>query len=339
MIGDTPGQGLPWAKRVALWDAALAAVRGHLRAEGMREVSTPVRVAGVAVEPFIEPLTAPPGYLATSPEMVMKRLLCRGSGSIFQVSHVFRASEVGARHSEEFHLIEWYRLGAPLAVARRDVESLVDAAFVQAGRDPVASWSTFGVMDVVEATLGYALRGDEEADELARVSARCGLPLRVAGLDDPSPEVRRLAAWTAFFSEWSDAHLDPWLDERGGGVHVCDFPPALAALSELREVDGHVRAARFESFVDGVELANGYQELRDPAEQAARFAAVAGLRRAHGAPVLPVDEGFLADLRGFGLPACAGVALGLDRLLMLAVGADRLDQVSTALSVPGRRES
>ena len=339
MTCDRSGDGLLWSERVALWDAALESVRRYLRAEGMREVSTPVRVAGVAVEPFIEPLTAPPGYLATSPEMVMKRLLCRGSGSIFQVSHVFRASEVGAHHSEEFHLIEWYRLGAPLAVARGDVESLVDAAFAAARRDPVASWSTFGVMELIEETLGCALRGDEEAEELAQESARCGLPLHVAGLDDPSPEVRRLAAWTAFISEWSDAHLDPWLELRGGGVHVCDFPPALAALSEIREVDGCALAARFESFVDGVELANGYQELRDPAEQAARFAAVAGLRRAHGAPALPVDEGFLADLRGFGLPACAGVALGLDRLLMLAVGATRLGQVSTALSVAGRLDA
>ncbi len=328
-------QGLPWPERVALWDRALEAVRGHFRADGLREVSTPVRVAGVAVEPFIEPLTAPPGYLATSPEMVMKRLLCRGSGSIFQVSHVFRASEVGARHSEEFHLIEWYRLAAPLSLVQRDVEALIDGVFATAGRDPVAGWSTFGVMELIEATMGCPLRGDEGAAQLLQISASRGLPLQVAGLEDSDPEVRRLAAWTAFISEWSDAYLDPWLAERGGGVHVCDFPPALAALSQVREVEGRRRAARFESFVDGVELANGYQELRDPSEQAARFSAVAGLRRAHGAPALTVDEGFLADLRGFGLPACAGVALGLDRLLMLAVGASRLDQVSTALSVPG----
>jgi len=318
---------------VDLWDRGLAAVRAYFRGSGLREVSTPVRVAGVAVEPFIEPIAAPPGYLATSPELVMKRLLCRGSGSIFQVSHVFRAAERGARHSEEFHLIEWYRVEAPLVQLRRDVEALIDAVFDATGRPRVGEWSSVGIMDVVEATLGLRLRGDEDSPELIGLAAKCGLKLVAFGLDDPAPEVRRLAAWTAFLSEWSDRHLDLWLATRQG-VHLCDFPPVLAALSEIRETGGVLRAARFESFVGGVELANGYQELRDPVEQGARFAAVGGLREALGLPPLANDEGFLEDMRGYGLPCCAGVALGLDRLLMLAAGADRLDQVALALSAP-----
>ncbi|MCA9660684.1 MAG: hypothetical protein KC486_20245 [Myxococcales bacterium] len=328
--------GLPWPARVALWDRALGAIRERLRAAGMREVSTPVRVAAVAVEPFIEPLTAPPGYLATSPELAMKRLLCRGAGSIFQISHVFRAAEIGARHSEEFHLIEWYRVDDDLAAARADVEALVDAVFTAAGRPPVARWSTFAILEIVEATLGLRLRGDEEADALTRLAAGVGLALTGPGLAARDPDVRRLAAWTAFFSEWSDRDLDPWLADRGGGVHLCDFPPALAALAELREVDGSRLAARFESYVDGVELANGYQELRDADEQAARFAVVSGLRDAHDLPTLPVDGPFLSDLRGYGLPRCAGVALGLDRLLMIAAGADQLSDISLALGTPGR---
>ncbi len=325
--------GLSWSDRVDLWDRGLAAVRTYFRGSSLREVSTPVRVAGVAVEPFIEPIAAPPGYLATSPELVMKRLLCRGSGSIFQISHVFRSAERGARHSEEFHLIEWYRVHASLARVRRDVEALIDAVFAANGRAPVDGWSSVGVIDVIEATLGLELRGDEDSAELVRLAATCGVKIVACGLDDPAPEVRRLAAWTAFLSEWSDQHLDPWLATRQG-IHLCDFPPALAALSEIREIEGVVRAARFESFVGGVELANGYQELRDPVEQEARFAAVAGLRAALGLPPLACDEGFLEDMRGYGLPACAGVALGLDRLLMLVAGADRLDQVALALSVP-----
>ncbi|MEZ4381735.1 MAG: amino acid--tRNA ligase-related protein [Nannocystaceae bacterium] len=327
--------GLPWPARVALWDRALGAVRDRLRAAGMREVSTPVRVAAVAIEPFIEPLTAPPGYLATSPELAMKRLLCRGSGSIFQISHVFRAAELGDRHAEEFHLVEWYRVDDELAAARADVEALVDVVLAAAGR-PAVSWSTFAILDVVAATLGRELRGDEDAEALVRVAASVDLELRDPGLAARDPDVRRLAAWTAFFSEWSDRDLDPWLRDRGGGVHLCDFPPALAALAEVRDVGGARLAARFESYVDGVELANGYQELRDPAEQAARFAAVSGLRDAHQLPALPIDERFLGDLRGFGLPRCAGVALGLDRLLMIAAAAERLSDISLALGSPGR---
>ncbi|HFE44284.1 MAG TPA: hypothetical protein ENJ18_02160, partial [Nannocystis exedens] len=307
MSSPVAADGLSWADRVDLWDRGLAALRTYFRGSGLREVSTPVRVAGVAVEPFIEPIAAPPGYLATSPELVMKRLLCRGSGSIFQISHVFRSAERGARHSEEFHLIEWYRVNAPLALLRRDVEALIDAVFGATGRDPVDGWSSVGIMDVIEATLGLALRGDEDSSELVELAAKCGLNIVASGLDDPAPEVRRLAAWTAFLSEWSDQHLDPWLATRQG-THLCDFPPALAALSEIREVDGVVRAARFESFVGGLELANGYQELRDPVAQEARFAAVLGLRAAHGLPPLACDGGFLEDLRGYGLPACAGVA-------------------------------
>ncbi|MFY0532025.1 amino acid--tRNA ligase-related protein [Nannocystis pusilla] len=125
--------GLAWPARVQIWDAALAAVRGYFRDQGLREVSTPVRVPAVAVEPFIDPIAAPPGLLATSPELAMKRLLVRGSGPIFQVAHVFRRAEIGERHSEEFHLVEWYRLGADLDPLLADVEALVARVFAATG--------------------------------------------------------------------------------------------------------------------------------------------------------------------------------------------------------------
>ena len=115
--------------RVELWDAALEAVRATLRQGGLREVSTPCRVEAVAIEPWIEPIPAGHGagakWLATSPELAMKTLLARGSGSIFQIAHVFRAAEVGAHHSEEFHLIEWYRTPGELLDVMADVEALV----------------------------------------------------------------------------------------------------------------------------------------------------------------------------------------------------------------------
>jgi lysyl-tRNA synthetase class 2 len=323
---------LAWDRRVAAWDAALTAVRATLRAGGLREVSTPVRVAAPAIEPYIDPIAAPPGFLATSPELAMKRLLCRGVGSIFQVSHVFRRAEVGARHAEEFHLVEWYRVGAGLSAVLADVEAIVAAVHAAVGAE-APRWRRVGFFDVFAETTGAALRGDEDDAQL-RAALPASLAAAVgdgrASLTDP--QARALAAWTAVFSAWSDRCLDPWLARVGGGVHLEDFPAALAALAERAEVGDRALARRVESHVRGVELANGYLELRDPAEQRRRFAAVNALRVADGQAALPLDEAFLGELGE--LPPCAGMALGLDRLVMLACGASRLDAVSLALGAP-----
>jgi lysyl-tRNA synthetase class 2 len=323
-------------------------VRARFRTDGLLEVSTPVRVEAPAVEPHIEPISAPPGFLATSPELAMKRLLCRESGSIFQVSHCFRRGEHGALHAEEFHLLEWYRQGALLDTVMRDVEVMVAEAFSaardvlgeRAVRAPTGPWERASFLDLLEETAKVALRGDEGEDELvartAAVSEDVGLPL--AALDDApwtaaaDPRVRALAAWTRLFSAWSAKCLPSWLSGRKGGVHLEHFPSVLSALARCGTVEGtsgtrHV-AHRFESYVHGVELANGYWELCDATEQRSRFELANDLRRAQGHPALPIDEGFLRDLEDPGLPDCSGVALGLDRLVMLAAGADSLDEIA-----------
>lgn len=342
-------------ERVEVWDAALAAVRGQLRGAGLREVVTPVRLSAVAVEPFIEPVAAPPGLLATSPELPMKRLLCRGAPSIFQIAPCFRAGELGDLHREELHLVEWYRVGADTPALRADVEQLVTAvleAVAVALREPglpqpPRRWSQVGMLDVVAQTLGVALRGDEDADALAFALR----PVRVA-LGDPlatvpharlatSPRAHALAAWTAFFSAWCDARLDPWLRERADeGVHLVDFPRPLAALSAhgpetSPSPQPRTVAHRFESHVHACELANGYRELRDADEQRRRFEDVNALRAALDLRPLPVDPAFLEDLRAPGLPPCAGVALGLDRLVLLATGRRRIADIAIELGAPG----
>lgn len=331
---------LPYDRRVAIWDAALCVVREHLRREGLREVSTPVRVAAPAIEPYIDPIAAPPGYLATSPELAMKRLLARGSGPIFQVSHVFRQAERGDRHSEEFHLLEWYRLGGDLRALEADVEALVAAVFAAVGGAPPRHWLRVDFFALFEETCGIALRGDEDDAELKET---LGPQLRALVWDEGSgarlgplcsrdPQVRHLAAWTTLFSVWSDLHLDPWLAGRVGvGVHLGNFPGALAALAQRSQEEGRVVAHRLESHVAGVELANGYLELRDPNEQRRRFLAVDALREALGQRSLPLDEDFLRELGEPGLPLCTGMALGLDRLIMLACGQTRLADISLAL--------
>jgi lysyl-tRNA synthetase class 2 len=328
---------LPFERRVAVWDSVLAAVRGHLRGQGLREVSTPVRVRAPAIEPYIEPIAAPPGFLATSPELAMKRLLCRGSGPIFQLSHVFRAAERGDRHSEEFHLLEWYRVDAELVALERDVEAIVAEVFAAGGATAPRRWRRASFFEVFAATAGVELRGDEDDGQLRE---RLPAELRDAVWDERpgpllsvDPEVRALAAWTGLFGVWSDRHLDPWLTAQVDvGVHLEEFPGALAALSRRSGLGGRTVAHRVESYVGGVELANGYLELREADEQRARFLAVNALRAALGAPCLPLDEEFLRELAAPpGLPDCVGVALGLDRLVMLACGRARLSDVTLAL--------
>lgn len=319
--------------RVALWDAALAAVRGYFRDAGLREVMTPPRVPAVAIEPWIEPVAASPGWLHTSPELAMKSLLAHGSGPIFQITHVARASESGAWHREQFVLLEWYRLAGDPA---DDVAALVARVLETVapwGRPATRSpdrWVRVAFLDAVAETSGLALRGDEDGDALAR--ALEGTAWSLPTLRTTDGRARTLEAWTAFFTAWSDAALDPWLAARadaGEGIHLIGFPEPLAALAE-RSVDalGRSTSGRFESHAFGRELANGYRELRDPIEQRARFAAVAALRGAYGAPPLPMPDAFLADLASPGLPACSGAALGLERLVALAVGAACLDDVA-----------
>ncbi len=327
--------GWAWPARVAAWDAALAAVRSCLRGAGLREAPTPVVVEEVALEPWIEPVSAGARWLQTSPELAMKRLVARGSGPVFQVAQVVRGGERGAWHRESFWLLEWYRDAPELAAVQTDVERLVAevAAALAPWRAgdaiaPPTSWTRVGFLDVLAERGGPVLRGDEDGDALAHACADG--PLALPELRCRGVAARTLEAWTALFTELSDASLDAWLLARaraGEGVHLVDFPAPLAALAEL-DVDVHGRAiaGRCESHAFGRELANGYRELRDPDEQRTRFLAVAELRECYAAPPLALPERFLGELAT--LPPCAGCALGLDRLVALAVGAHALAEIT-----------
>jgi len=251
-----------------------------------------------------------PRYLHTSPEYAMKRLLAAGSGDIYQMCHVFRGDEQGRLHNSEFMIVEWYRLGWAFAALMEEVDALLRAlmrgtvlaptrflsyeqAFVDAlGCNPLT--------DSDEALAGHARRaGFEEAllqrcerDELLDLlmGLRVGPQL---GMDAP--------------------------------VFLHRYPASQAALARLDPQDPRV-ALRFELYLRGVELANGFEELGDGQEQRQRFAADQRIRAARNLPVPAMDEYLLAALAA-GLPPCAGVALGFDRLLMLACGADRIDEV------------
>lgn len=310
--------------RVRAWDQALHAVRSYFRGQNLCEALTPVRLHEVAIEPYIEPLHASGGLLATSPELPMKQLLCEGAPDIFQIAPVHRASEHGRLHSEGFHLIEWYRRDVDERAVRADVERLIDAVLVAFDRAPVSSWSCQGFLPLLEATTSVQLQGTEDAATLVEIVPP---QWRVDVPEGMPSHAHDLYAWSALLTAWSDAALDPWLAQQPGGVHIIDYPPALAALAQIgsgRSKTGRY-AHRFESYVGGIELANGYHELRDANEQRRRFDAVIGLREGHGLEPLPMPERFLNALPS--LPTCAGAALGFERLLMLATGSETLAQI------------
>ncbi len=286
----------------------LAQIRAHFAAHGVLEVETPQLCPATVTDPHLKSIeVAGYGYLQTSPEYAMKRLLAAGSGSIWQIARVFRADEVGRRHNPEFSLLEWYRVGFT-------PEQLID-----------------DVTAIARIALGNLPSRHHRYRDLFHTHFAID-PLTCGR------EALRLAARQHLDLAFDDADRDTWLEllmshviepqlGRDGLSFVVDYPPSQAALARLRaDADGQPVAARFELYYRGVELANGYHELLDAAEQRARFAADLHAREQLGLPAIPLDEPFLAALAS-GLPDCSGVALGLDRLIMLAVDADSLHEV------------
>jgi len=301
-----PTAGLPVLRRRA---ALIRQVRAFFDGRGLLEVETPLMAGAPAMDPNLDSLAVrrPDGrraWLQTSPEYAMKRLLAAGSGDIWQLTRAFRGGERGRHHNPEFTLLEWYRVGWDHHALMQEVAEL--AAEV-AGARPVEHWTyrdaflTFAEVDPFEAPL-------------ARLQAQVDDPLLVPVLGDDR-------------DAWLDLILSREVSPRlgqGRMSFVTDFPASQAALARLRPGEPPV-AERFELFMDGLEIANGYHELAAPREQRRRFLAERDARGPAGA-ALPVDERLLAALQA-GMPPCAGVALGVDRLLMVALGLERIDQV------------
>jgi lysyl-tRNA synthetase class 2 len=255
----------------------LADLRTFFAQRDVLEVQTALLARHTVTEPNIDSMTVGShGYLQTSPEYQLKRLLAAGAPSIYQLGSVFRAGELGRLHNPEFTLLEWYRLGF-------DDEQLMAE-----------------VAELVNQVLGADDYGYHRYQDLV-------------GDLERSPEVLDLALVEA-------------LEALGPGRHfITHYPAEQAALARLHPDEPRF-AARFELVVDGVELANGYHELTDAEEQRRRFASDIERRRQAGKAELDIDERFLAALDA-GLPDCAGVALGVDRLLMLQQGATSLAEI------------
>lgn len=282
----------------------LADLRAFFAQRGVLEVETPLLSRSTVTDPALAPIPCGDRWLQTSPEYAMKRLLADGSGPIFQVCKAFRAGEAGPRHNPEFTLLEWYRPGFDLQALMAEVADLVCG--VLGARPP----QFVSYRELCTAKLGLdphrASTAELESCARQRIDYAGGAESRDTWLDLLMSHV-----------------IQPSLS---GLVFVFDYPASQAALARLRR-EGEVQVAeRFELFIDGVELANGYRELADAAEQRRRFEADNAMLAARGETPRPLDEQLLAALHA-GLPDCAGVALGLDRLLMLKMGADSLADV------------
>ena len=297
--------------------AMLARVREYFAGTDVLEVETPALVRSPVTDVHLESLRVvddvtglTQGYLHTSPEYAMKRLLCEGSPDIYQVCHVFRAAERGRRHNPEFTMIEWYRLGIDHHALMRDVESVIRAALGSQRMSHASEFVTY------QAAFERAVGVDPLSAPTAEIAAaieRKGLAL---------PDSMRTHATRDDLLDFAMATLvaDSFAKDRLSFVHA--FPASQAALARI---DGPV-AARFEAFWGPLELANGFHELGEAHEQRARFEADCDARRVRAQPARDYDTLFLAALRS-GLPDCAGVALGFDRLVMIAAGTAMIDDV------------
>ena len=297
---------IPGIDNVVLRAKIVSAMRAFFDARGFVEVDTPVRIAAPAPEPHIDcpevfaagrNADGRGGFLRASPELQMKKLLAAGMGRIYQIGPCFREGERGRRHNPEFTMLEWYRADAGYEEVMADAEALVAGLFA-AFPERVA----------------------------AEVADSAGRPFRRLQVRDA---YRTLAEWDPFENWDADrfdfdmaTKIEPGLPREP--TFLVDYPPAAASLSRIAGPEP-VHAERWELYVGGVELANAFSELTDPEEQRRRFEAARDERRLLGEADYPVDEEFLSAL-GEMRPS-GGVALGVDRLVMLLAGENAISAV------------
>ena len=328
----------------------LRALRGYFESEKFDEVETPALQVSPGLEPHLmafQTVLRDPGerlprrlYLHTSPEFAMKKLLAAGVPRLWQLARCFRNSERSATHHPEFAMLEWYRAGAGTSALMQDCEHLLRAAAAAAGiqrfqrgdvwADPSAPFERLSVaeafarhcgLDILAASPDPAIPGDgvRALDRLAAAARPLG---QVPHAGD---------RWDDFFFRLFFDYIEPKLG-RDRPTFLVDYPIAMAALARAKPGDGRV-ADRFELYVCGLELANAFGELTDAAEQRRRFEADQALKAKLYRERYPIDEDFMAALE-HGLPDSAGIALGFDRLVMLATGAAHIEDVIWAPVAP-----
>ncbi len=305
----------------------LSSIRSFFNEQGVLEVETPLLGQAVGTDPnlgffsthFLPTQGLEPGisktqscYLQTSPEFAMKRLLAAGSGSIFQICKAFRNEELGRFHNPEFTILEWYRLGFDLEQLMDDIELLFDRLFTK----------TMGLVEPDRFTyeeVFYQYTGLNVLYVSISDFERCAESNRYTEAKSICNESR---------SDWLDFLFSHMVQPQLGRERltlIYDFPTCQASLARIRSDEPEV-AERVEVFFRGVELANGFNELTNSEEQERRFDLELAERKQKGLTLPPKDEHFLSALKA-GLPACSGVAVGLDRILMLMMDSETINDV------------
>ncbi len=343
--GDVPAIG-PRLQTLAMRSAVLRSLRDYFYDQDFIEVDTPVCVTAPTQDLYIQSIRceyasadgqSSPGnnrqdrWLITSPEYAMKRLLASGMGRIFYLGKCFRQAELGALHNPEFTMLEWYRAWESLDAIVSDAIAFVRRAATavkvsslrwqgvgpgvgpEVGVDPMLPWETIPLSVLFRDVLGTELDPtQEDAIFIAKMRA-CGVVLEGN------------YNWHEAFDQAFDQKIVPWLSMKKNLVVVTEWPARLPSLAKKIPEDPRW-VARAEIYCAGVELANGFFELTCPAEQKQRFDDIAAARSKQKLPTYPIDEKFLAALRD-GMPPSAGMALGVDRLLLLLSGASSINDV------------
>ena len=291
----------------------LAQIRAFFATRGVLEVETPLLSLTTATDPHLESISVKQVFAAderefflqTSPEFAMKKLLAAGSGSIYQLCKAFRRDERSKRHNPEFTLLEWYRIGLNEKQLMDEVQELVTTL---TGSQPLQRLS---YRQLFQQHLAIDPHSCSDSDLLQIANKHIDFD----GIGYRRDELQHLLMAQV---------IEPALEQ---DCFVFDFPANLAALATVETDEFGVKVAkRFELFMSGMEIANGYLELVDAAEQLQRFEQDKHLRRNMNRAELPIDTD-LVDALEHGLPSCSGVAVGVDRLVMLALDVDSIDQV------------
>jgi lysyl-tRNA synthetase class 2 len=289
-------------------------VRDFFSERHVLEVETPLLCSTSVTDPFIESIPASyrkggkiiQFYLQTSPEYAMKRLLAAGSGAIYQITKAFRQGEVGRYHNPEFSMLEWYRPGFDHHALMDEVDALLQYILDYPAADRMTYQALF------EKHLNFNPH-IASLENLSQCASHHGLSI--------ATDIRERDTWLMLLMSHC---IEPKLGFEKP-IFIYDFPASQAALARLQTGNPPV-AARFEVYVKGMELANGFHELQDADEQQKRFKENNLKRETLGLPSMPIDEYLLAALR-HGLPNCAGVALGMDRLIMLETELEHIQEI------------
>lgn len=283
-------------------------IRDFFNTRDVLEVETPLLCQHGVTDPYIDSLQSNGRFLQTSPEYAMKRLLASGSGDIYQICKAFRQDEAGHLHNPEFTLLEWYRTGYDHHQLMGEVEQLVSEALA------LPTFKRFSYADCFQQLLSID-PFNCDVDQLQQLAQQHNIHCQANSMPNTVDD------WLQLLLSYC---IEPQLAKLGP-TFIYDFPASQSALAQL-DPNNPTIAQRFELYINGVELANGFHELTDAQQQLQRFEINNQLRKQMNKPAIHIDQ-YLIDALHHGLPACAGVALGIDRLLMLQSNSQKIGDI------------